>query len=80
MFYSWITIALGTWVMLSPWLLGVSGVAVIMWSNLLAGLTLIIMNLWLIYGTAETPPAEVADMPESAKNGKVGTMNGTKDK
>lgn len=49
----WVRLGLGVWVLFSPWLLGLSQIPVIMWSNLVAGVTLILMSLWRIFG--ETP-------------------------
>lgn len=47
---AWINLAAGAWILISPWLLGVSGIAIITWSNVLIGLILILLNLWRIYG------------------------------
>jgi hypothetical protein len=46
----WWELALGVWVMLSPWLLGFSGISVMMWGNLLAGLAIVLVNIWQIFG------------------------------
>jgi hypothetical protein len=43
-------IVIGVWVLLSPWFLGWSGIPVIMWSNLLAGVLVIILGVWQIFG------------------------------
>jgi hypothetical protein len=43
-------IVIGVWVLLSPWFLGWSGIPVIMWSNLLAGVLVIILSVWQIFG------------------------------
>ncbi|HTY39794.1 MAG TPA: SPW repeat protein [Candidatus Paceibacterota bacterium] len=75
MLRSWITLAIGVWVLLAPWLLGVSGVAVIMWSNLLAGLILILMNLWQIFGQPVSADGPGSTDGSADKNGKVGTNN-----
>jgi hypothetical protein len=45
----WFQVIVGLWVLLSPWFLGVSGISVLMWSNLAAGLALIIMGVWRIF-------------------------------
>lgn len=58
----WAVLILGAWVMLSPWLMGWSGISLMMWSNMLAGLALILIPLWLMFGaedkTAETKEPE----------------------
>lgn len=45
----WSQVLIGVWVLLSPWLLGVSGISILMWSNLAAGLALILMGVWRIF-------------------------------
>ncbi|MBI2589962.1 SPW repeat protein [Candidatus Berkelbacteria bacterium] len=47
----WITLILGIWVFISPWLLGFSDNAAGLWSNILAGLILVIVS---IYGLSNT--------------------------
>ena len=49
----WIALILGVWIMVSPWLLGFSSITVMMWSDLLVGLVLVLMNVWLIFGPKE---------------------------
>ncbi len=49
----WAVLILGAWVMLSPWLMGWSGVSLMMWSNLFAGLALVLIPLWFMFGTEE---------------------------
>ena len=46
----WTGLVLGFWIMLSPWFLGFSTIAIMKWSNVLCGLVLIIMNAWLLFG------------------------------
>jgi hypothetical protein len=41
--------------MLSPWLLGFQSISVMMWSNLLAGIALVLAGLWEIYGLNSKP-------------------------
>lgn len=47
----WAGLAIGLWVLISPWLLGFSGITVMMWGNVLAGMALVLMNLWSIFGS-----------------------------
>ena len=47
----WIQFGIGAWVFLSPWLLGFSSVSIMKWSNSAAGAALILINLWIIFGS-----------------------------
>lgn len=47
---NWIEGAIGAWVLLSPWLLGFANVSLAKWSSVIAGLALVIMNTWSIFG------------------------------
>jgi len=40
---------IGLWVLVSPWLLGFSGVEIAKWSNVLLGLALIVINAWVVF-------------------------------
>ncbi len=42
----WLTLILGIWVAISPWLLNFSGNAAGLWSNLLAGLGIVILSIY----------------------------------
>jgi hypothetical protein len=54
----WFQVIVGLWVLLSPWLLGVSGISILMWSNLAAGLALIITGVWRIFESAAPQSSE----------------------
>lgn len=47
---NWIEGAIGAWVLLSPWLLGFANISFAKWSSVIAGLALVIMNVWSIFG------------------------------
>ena len=47
----WIQLGIGAWIFLSPWLLGFSSISVMKWSNVAAGAALILINLWIIFGS-----------------------------
>lgn len=47
---SWLNAALGGWIALSPWLLGFNEINLALWSNTILGLSIILVNLWAIYG------------------------------
>lgn len=44
MFYA--IISIGVWILISPWLLGFASVALGFWSNIIAGLILIILGIY----------------------------------
>jgi hypothetical protein len=46
----WTQLIIGAWVLVSPWLLGFSSISIMKWSNMLCGLALILINVWLMYG------------------------------
>lgn len=45
----WVQLALGAWIMVSPWLLGFSSITAMTWGNVFAGLAIILVNLWAIF-------------------------------
>lgn len=47
---AWLTAIVGAWVLLSPFLLGFSGVTAGLWNNLLAGVLLAVFALWAHFG------------------------------
>ena len=47
---NWTELVIGFWIMLSPWLLGFSNIAIMKWSNVLCGLALILINAWILFG------------------------------
>ena len=47
----WLHIVLGAWVLISPWLFGLSGNTLLLWSNVAVGLVVILANIWMIFGT-----------------------------
>ena len=75
---------IGVWVLVSPWVLGISGVRVVVWSNLAAGLALILVNLWIIF--SEEPgyvPGADGSLEQRMKeeyNGKVAVSEHVKKK
>jgi len=46
-------LALGIWILISPWLLGFSSISIMTWSNLIAGIIIILVNVWAIFGEAD---------------------------
>lgn len=49
----WIKLVLGIWIMVSPWVLNFSGITLALWSNLIAGVFIVILCLWGLFGSAE---------------------------
>ena len=47
---SWVEIIIGVWLIVSPWVLGASGVTLLLWSNTVLGVVLVLKGLWLLYG------------------------------
>jgi len=47
---NWTELGLGVWVLISPWLLGFSSISIMKWSNLLVGLSLVLIGIWAIFG------------------------------
>lgn len=47
---NWIGLVLGIWILISPWPLGFGGITIMMWNNVIAGLVLVLVNLWAIFG------------------------------
>ncbi|MBI4085892.1 MAG: SPW repeat protein [Candidatus Liptonbacteria bacterium] len=47
---NWIQLAIGVWILVSPWILGFSSISIMMWSNLIVGMILILVNIWIIFG------------------------------
>ena len=44
----WFSVALGLWLVASPWILGFSGVAAAMWSAVIVGLVVAVLALWAL--------------------------------
>lgn len=47
---NWFQLILAVWVFISPWVLGFYEINLALWSNLIAGIAIAVLNLWLIYG------------------------------
>ncbi len=46
---NWLQLVLGLWVVISPWLLGFSNNDIALWSNIIAGISIVILSLWSIF-------------------------------
>ncbi len=53
----WTGLVVGAWVLISPWLLGFASISIAKWSNLIAGLIIVIVNAWMIFGEPAAKPA-----------------------
>lgn len=47
---NWLQLILGVWIFISPWVFGFYEINLALWSNLIAGIAIVILNLWQIYG------------------------------
>lgn len=47
---NWLQLILGVWIFVSPWILGFYEINLALWSNLIAGIAIAVLSLWLIYG------------------------------
>ncbi len=43
-------VALGVWVLISPWVLGAASVTPIRWSNVVVGAAVALTGCWLLFG------------------------------
>ena len=43
-------IALGVWILVSPWVLGAASVTPIRWSNVITGAAIALAGCWLLFG------------------------------
>jgi hypothetical protein len=50
---NWIHIALGFWIIISPWILDFSNILIIRWSNAMIGAAIVIINMWAIFGESK---------------------------
>lgn len=41
---------IGLWILVSPWVLGFSGITTALWSNVVAGLLIVTVALWELFG------------------------------
>jgi len=52
----WVQLVLGLWILISPWLVGFSSVTTALWSNVIAGLLIVIFALWGLFGGKSSNP------------------------
>ncbi|MEK9154621.1 MAG: SPW repeat protein [Patescibacteria group bacterium] len=48
---NWVNLVLGVWILISPWVLGFSGFAPALWSNIIVGVLIAIFALWALFGS-----------------------------
>ena len=44
-----VLLSFGVWIMISPWILGFSSISLMKWSNLITGLLIVLINVWIIF-------------------------------
>ena len=49
----WVGFIAGVWLIISPWILGYSGISLAKWNAVLVGLILVIVFAWEIFGEKE---------------------------
>ena len=54
---NWTGLIIGLWIILSPWILGFSNIAIMKWSNVLCGLAITLINAWTLFGKEPAPQA-----------------------
>lgn len=52
----WLNVILGIALMASPWILGATGTAAVLWSGLVGGAVIAIVGLWALYQPEGTVP------------------------
>lgn len=55
---NWFKLILGSWVLISPWVLGFSGITFAKWSNVVAGIVLVLLPLWEMFSDEKYPHNE----------------------
>jgi hypothetical protein len=46
----WFILGLGVWILISPWILGFYAVNIALISNIIAGVIIITLSLWQLFG------------------------------
>ena len=49
-YFLWIQLGVGAFVAVFPAMLGISGNTVMFWGNVFAGVTIMLISLWLLFG------------------------------
>ena len=51
MWYGWLQLILGIWLLASPWILGYWKVSAALWNQIIVGVLLILLSLWQFVGS-----------------------------
>lgn len=65
---NWTEFGVGVFVLIAPWVFGFAGIPLARWTDVLAGLVLVLVNLWAIYGKGAGAPEESASQPVTMKS------------
>ena len=57
---NWTEFGVGAFVLIAPWVFGFADIPLARWTDVLAGLALVLVNLWAIYGKDAASPAGAA--------------------
>lgn len=55
----WIFVAVGFWILISPWLLGFAEISIAKWSNVIFGLILIVTSSGIIFAEKYPEKSEI---------------------
>ncbi|OGM91127.1 hypothetical protein A2999_01150 [Candidatus Wolfebacteria bacterium RIFCSPLOWO2_01_FULL_38_11] len=48
---NWVNLVLGVWIIISPWVLDFAPYTPALWSNLVAGILILVFALWQLFGS-----------------------------
>lgn len=54
---NWIQFGIGAFVIIAPWIFGFADLPLARWTDVLAGLIFVLVNLWVIFGEGVMAPA-----------------------
>ncbi|KKS25478.1 MAG: SPW repeat protein [Candidatus Wolfebacteria bacterium GW2011_GWA2_42_10] len=55
--FNWVSLILGVWILISPWVLGFSALTTALWSNVIVGALVAILALWQLFGGGSSTPS-----------------------
>lgn len=75
---NWIEFGAGVFILIAPWMFGFADVPLARWTDMLAGLVFVLVNLWAIYGngakTAKADAGRIPAMPALEASSLSGTL------
>lgn len=58
MIIHWTQLILGVWILVSPWVLDFASISIMKWSNVIVGISLVLINVWVIFGSKRAASGE----------------------